>query len=185
MTDWIGYLITIRLFIYLLLHSILFLCFCRVSIEVLCFVKRCSFLQSFGLDLNLWRAYCNSNYINSKSSIQSHQYLVIVSVWPCRQSGKVNTNTVLNSLWGPQMCVIAIDRFLSGDVRVCGSEEVRLGFWNKALQLGLVVAQYFHSISIIDDNIILCALSLSHSAQYSTVHYRTVQCSTEQNRRVQ
>ena len=34
------------------------------------------------------------------------------------QSGKVNTNTVMNSLWGPQMCVMVIDRFLSGEVRV-------------------------------------------------------------------
>ena len=32
------------------------------------------------------------------------------------KSGKVNANTAMNSLWGPQMCVMVIDRFLSGEV---------------------------------------------------------------------
>lgn len=61
----------------------------------------------------------NGNYVKSKSSILSHQCLVQITTM---QSGKVNTDTPTNILWGPQMCEIDmeldIDRILSGEVRV-------------------------------------------------------------------
>ena len=109
-----------------------------------------SFLLFFGFGFVV--STLNSNYINLKSLILSHQYLVVVSLRLFLQSGKVNTDTVISFLWRPQMCVIVIDRLLSGNARVCGTEGVKLGFWNQILQYSTV--------------------------QYSTVQYSTEQRNT-------
>jgi hypothetical protein len=86
-----------------------------------------SFLLSF--EFGFVMSTLNSNYISSKSLILSFQYLV-VSLRPFMQSGRVTTNTVISFLLGLQMCVIVIDRLLSGNARVCGSEGMSLEFWN-------------------------------------------------------